>query len=110
MSCLIHDVWILEYNCVCMHSYMYLKCIVIQVVEQVLGHEISRFLVKSFRRVMEVKEEVTGKRKGGKQHDKKRNRSWFSGAVAGRLSSIRLQQEEGSHEEDSSSLSSYLHS
>lgn len=34
-------------------------------IEQVLGHEI-RFVVKRFRRVTEVKAEVTGKSKGGK--------------------------------------------
>lgn len=49
-----------------MYSYMYLKCIFIEVLEVVLWCEISRFVVKSFRRVTEVKEEVTGKSKAGK--------------------------------------------
>lgn len=41
------------------------ECIFTQVIEQELRHEISRFGVKSFRRLMEVKEEATRKTKGG---------------------------------------------
>lgn len=91
---------------------MYLKCIFIQVIEQMLGHEISRFVVKSFRRVMEVKEEVIGKRKGGRRaQEKEKELVWW--AVVGWLkpsSSIRLQQEQGPRDENSPSLSFYSHS
>lgn len=102
MSCLMHEVWILEHNFVCMHSYVYLKCIFIQGIEQVLVHEINRFVVKSFRRLMKVKEEVTGKRKGGKHARQEKEQKLVqqgSGRVA--VPSIRLQQEQGPHEEDS---------
>lgn len=77
------------------------ECIFTQVIEQELRHEISRFGVKGFRRLMEVKEEATRKTNGGTHARQEKEKLVHCGRMAGGVSSISLKQEQGSCDEHS---------